>query len=320
MIQVFLVQSEQMLEITDLTESVDWSGAKTKAPRSVSLSMMHTDRGSHQPIKVQNGDGLVLRLDKKELFRGVVFSLEFSANHLSVTAYDPMIYLTNNKDSYLFTSNKASAILTKICGDFGLKTGEIADTKYVISYLVCNGDSLYDMVKKALATTYKHTGKRFTLLSREGKIHLIPRVENVRKWVIESGVNLIDYSFSRSIEETKTKVKLQTGEEKQTIIATAENKSLQKQFGVLQHYEKVGEKLKRAQLQERANQILAKEGKEKRSFKLNNLLGIPDVVTGSAIHVIIPELDIKQVYSVEDDKHTFTGKKHMMSLTLTEID
>ncbi|MGC5326430.1 XkdQ/YqbQ family protein [Brevibacillus sp. SYSU BS000544] len=320
MIQVLVVTKNKTMDITDTVESVDWSGAKTKAPRQVSVNIIYTDRGMHETVQVSNGNGIILRKDDVELFRGIVFSSNFTRSHQSIVAYDTLIYLTNNKDTYLFTGKKASDITKKICSDFSIQTGDIKNTGHVIPYLLFDGDTLYDMVMKALHITYQHSGKRYALFSKEGKLHLIPRTENIRKWVIESGVNLVDYTFSKSIENTVTKVKLEAGEEKKTIIVTAENKSLLEQFGVLQHYEKVSEKINRAQLQERANQILAKEGKEKQSFKLSNILGIPDVITGTSIYVIVPELGIKRAYYVEEDSHSFKGKKHTMSLTLSESD
>lgn len=319
MIQLMMVQSDKTVDLSDLVVGVEWSGSKSKAPRSISVKLLHTDRGNHEKAEVANGNGILLRLGEEELFRGIVFKADYGSDELSITAYDQLIYLTNNKDSYLFTSSKASAIMAKLCTDFSIPAGSIADTRHVLPYLVCDGETLYDMIMKALDATFKHTGERFALFSRKGKVELAPVKGSSQAWVIENGVNLIDYSFSQSIEGTATKVKLVAGEEKQTIIATAENKSLQKQFGVLQRFEHVKEKLNRAQLQERANQILAKEGKEQMSFQLNNLLGIPEVITGTSVHVRIPELGIERVYAVEEDKHSFTGRKHMMSLTLKEI-
>ncbi len=319
MIQLMLVQSENTVDLTDLVVGVEWSGSKSKASRSISVKLAHTDRGNHQKVQIANGNGIFLRLENQELFRGIVFKADYGSNQLNITAYDQLIYLTNNKDSYLFTSSKASSILSKLCTDFSIPVGSISDTRHVLPYLVCDGETLYDMIMKALDATYKHTGERFSIFSRNGKVELAPVKDNGRKWVIESGVNLIDYSYTTSIDGTVTKVKLSAGEEKQTIIATAENKSLQKEYGVLQRYEHVKEKLNRAQLQERANQILAKEGREQRSFQLNSVLGIPEVFTGTSIYVSVPELGMEKVYAVEEDKHSFEGKKHTMSLTLTEI-
>ncbi|WP_139491792.1 XkdQ/YqbQ family protein [Brevibacillus dissolubilis] len=319
--QVWLIPKKgKYIDVTNLVESIDWSGGKSRAPRTLSVKLLDTNRGLHERAPVENGMGIVFRRDGSELFQGVIFTCDYSSGHVSVTAYDELFYLAQNKDSYLFTGKKASDIIRTLCTDFSIDKGEIKDTKHVIPYLLFDGDSLYDMVMKALQITYKHTGQRYALFSREGKVHLIPRAENIRKWVIESGVNLVDYSYARSVEGTVTRVKLITGEEKKTIEVTEKNDGLIEKYGVLQHFEKVSEKLNRAQLQDRAKKILEKEGKEKKTFRLSNIPGIPDVVTGTAVFVVVPELGVKQAYYIEEDSHSFAGRKHTMSLTLTETD
>jgi len=319
MIQLLLIQESGTLDMTELVESVEWSGNAKKAVRKLTVSLLRAPEGRSEPPPVPIGSGVLFRFEEAELFRGVVFNAEYKPGKLSLTCYDQMIYLTNNKDSYVFKGMKASAVLSKLCSDFSIPAGTIKDTEYVISYMVCDEETLFDMVKKALGITYRHQGVRYSLFSREGKVQLVPYKENTRRWVIESGLNLIDYSYGESIENTVTKVKLQGGEEKQTLVATAENKSLQKQFGVLQHYEKIKDKQNRAQLQEAANRMLAEKGKVTKTLRLDEALGIADVVTGTTIIVKVPELGIERTYAVEEDSHRFKGNYHQMSLTLTEM-
>ncbi|WP_173275231.1 hypothetical protein [Paenibacillus sp. NEAU-GSW1] len=319
MIQVMTVTDGQMNDITALVESAEWSGTAQKAIRKLTVSLVHAKEGDIAPAKVENGSGIVLRFGEEELFRGIVFNAEYKPGKLSLTAYDQLIYLTNNKDSYVFKSMKASALLNKLCTDFSIPAGTIEDTTHVISHMVCDEETLFDMVKKALDITYKNIGERFSLFSKEGKVQLVPFKKNSRKWMIETGMNLIDYSYGESIDKTVTKVKLQGSDGKQTVIATAENKSLQKQFGVLQHYEKIKDKSNRAQLQDAANMMLAENGKVKKTLRLDEVLGITEVVAGTTIIVKVPELGIEQTYAVEEDTHQFSGRYHKMSLALSEM-
>jgi hypothetical protein len=319
--EVFVINGNVIADISELIETIRWGGGKNKAARSVSLDLTYTKRGLHQTVPIEEGYGLIFRRDKQELFRGTVWDRDRNGSGgMTITVYDQLIYMANNKDTYLFTKKKASDILKKLCGDFDIPMGTIVDTGYAIPYLLFDGDTLYDMVMRALYLTYKQTGVKYSLFSKEGKVHLIKKIDNLKKWVIESGTNLVDYSYKTSLDGTATKVKLRAGEEKKTIIAVAENKEMQKKFGILQHYERISEKISQAELNARAKQILAKEGKVKKTFTLNNVLGIPDVITGTAIHVVVPELGIGKGYYVEEDTHTFVGQKHLMNLTLTETD
>lgn len=319
MMQILAVSNDGIWELP--VQSVEWSGAKHKAPRSVVAKILSTTKGMHQKTNLKEGNGIVFLWKEQELFRGTLFRQEISKNGtLIITAYDNLVYLIKNTDSYVFTSQKASDILKRICSDFQIQMGQISDTGYVIPSLVCPSKTLYDMVMTALLSTYEQTGKRFYLYSKEGKVNLAKRSDNTNKWVIEDGANLVDYSFTSSIEDTKTKVKLETGEEKATIIATAENKSLQEMFGVLQYYEKVPEELNKAQLQQRADQILKDKGKIHRSFDLSGVLGLTDVISGGVVYVIAQELGIKKAYYIDADTHVFEGNKHLMDLVLNEAD
>ncbi|WP_020620258.1 XkdQ/YqbQ family protein [Paenibacillus daejeonensis] len=298
---------------------VEWRGAKYRAPRSIQVDMTITQTSGRTNV-IEEGNAVIFRWKGQELFRGIVFTRDFrSDGSLSWTAYDNLYYLVNNSDTYTFVNKKASEILHQICNDFQLQIGKISDTRYVKPRQVSEDDTLYDMVLSALDSTFKSTGQRYTLRSRIGKVELIENVENVHKWIIQEGVNLTDFNYSTSIEETVSRVKLRSGDEEESITAVADSQLLQSRFGVLQLNEMVFDKLNKAQLQQRAVQMLSERGKINRTFTLQSL-GIVDVVAGSGIHVIVPKLGIKKGYYVDDDSHSFEGNDYSMNLTLTETD
>lgn len=320
MMEVLLIKATQTLDITNLVHSVEWKGTRYSAPRSVLVTLTSINKGYHQGVEIEEGDGLLFSWGNVELYRGTVFDLrKRKGGILSVLTYDNLIYFTKNTDSYVFINKKASDYLERICGDFKISMGTISDTGYVIPSLVFDNKKLYDVVMKGIVLTYKQTKNKFKLYSEKGKVNLVNQKENARKWVIEEGVNLIDYEYSSSITDTVTRVKLEAGEEKKTIITTADNGELQKKFGVLQYYEKITDQTDKAKLQQQADSIMSEQGKQKRTLDIDGI-GITDVIAGVGIHVIIPELDIKKGYYVDSDTHRFQGNKHEMSLSLIETN
>lgn len=300
-------------------QSVEWSGQKYRAPRRFSVTVLSAARGGHQPVEAVCGDAVLFRWKGEELFRGTVFSAERNSDgQLTLTAYDQLYYLVNNSDTYTFKGLTAAGILRKLCSDFQLTPGSIADTRHVVSQ-ISEDEPLYDMVLRALDSTYKQLGSRYALRSRAGKIDLLALKDTVQKWVIESGGNLISYSASASIEETATRVKLRMDGEKGAVTVVASSKALEGRYGVLQLYESISEELNKAQLQQRAQAMLKEKGRVKRTLSLESW-GIPSVVAGSGVHVIIPDMNVKRGYFVDEDTHTFEGNQHTMSLTLTETD
>lgn len=320
MIELLWIAKDQTFDITDYVQQITWKGAKNTAPRSIDVTMVNSDKGLHQKLGIKEGQILLFKWKGVELFRGIIFSQTRSKSaSQSVKAYDQMIYMVKNKKSYVFTNQKASEIIKRLCNDFQIPMGNIKDTGYKIPSLVVDGETLYDIAYKAIYATFKHTGKRFHLRTEQGKVNLIEKKDTVRQWIIEDGVNLLDYNYETSIEDSASSVVMVAGEEKKAITISKTDNDLTKSFGVIQHYEKITDKLNKAQLQERVNQVLADKGKIQRKFSLD-ALGIYSVITGTAIHVIAKDLGIAKGYYVEDDSHTFKGNSHTMSLTLSETD
>lgn len=265
MIEVWLIKENETLEIP--VQSVEWKGKRFRAPRQITVELPSTSRGLHRPAPVTEGDGVVFFWKERQLFQGTVFQKEENASGtMTFTAYDSLYYLVHNKDSYVFENKKASDILKRICRDFEIDTGTIVDTGYVKPHQVNDEDTLYDIVLAGLQTTFEQTGERYVLRSRQGMIELVKQVDEVRQWVVEEGVNLTDYRFSTSIEETATRVKLLSGEERHPMKVAVDNEEWQERFGVLQYYENVAEKLNRAQLQQRADELLKQKGKSGAPF------------------------------------------------------
>lgn len=320
MMQVYCIKDNKTYDISPMVQDAELKGNKYKSARSLSLKVLNTSKGMHGSFDFSEGDNVIFMWNQQELLRGFLWKISKDKSQTdSLTVYDLMIYLLKNNDTYVFTSKKASDIAKIICSDFGIPAGDIADTGYVIPSLVCDGKSLYDMIMQALEITRKQTGVNYYLYSDHGKLFLVKRIEQVRKWVIENGVNLIDYSYESSLDDTFTKVKLIAGEKDKTIIATAENGELQKKFGLIQYFEKVSDNLSKTQLQERANQIMKEKGQVNRQFSIT-ALGLKDVISGSAIYVIEKNLNIQKGYFVDEDTHSFKGNQHTMSLKLSETD
>ncbi|WP_438819355.1 XkdQ/YqbQ family protein, partial [Bacillus pumilus] len=74
--------------------------------------------------------------------------------------------------------------------------------------------------------TKKQTGRNYQIYSAKGKMGLRAWPDPSEVWVIESGVNLIDYQYSTSIEETATRVKMRaTHVEKIKVLKKEKKKS-----------------------------------------------------------------------------------------------
>ncbi len=304
-----------------LVERVTWSGDVTQAARKLDVSLVNTADGRTQAMRIEHGKELRLLYDGRELFRGGVFAHRIDDHGMmTVTAYDENTYLTRNYDTRKFTKMTASAIVRRLCNDFGIPVGSIADTGYVIPKLVLRDKSIWDMMTIALTYSRKQTGRRFFIYSREGRLHLSERKDVVVRWVLENGRNITSASYSQSIEDMRTQVKVIGGDpEKKPIIATVKNDALIQRFGIMQHLENVDPDMTRSQVEQRAKQLLAELGTIDDDAQVD-ALGNPEVVAGAAVYVHEQMTGIVGGFYVSTDLHTFANGNHTMSLTLSATD
>ncbi|MCY7453478.1 phage portal protein [Bacillus altitudinis] len=326
MIELFAIRSGTMYEL--VTESVTLQGQRYQAPRSIQANII-TKQGSQTYYRVSEGDTVLFKWKGKELFRGIVFSRTPVEGKLTFTAYDMLQYLVKNQDVYVFSNQRADQILRRIGADFQIPMTSIANTGHVMKSLVFKNDtSLYDIILKALKETKRQTGRNYQIYSAKGKMGLRAWPDPEDVWVIESGVNLIGYQYSTSIEETATRVKMRTSVDEQgknkkkgsksDIVVIEQDKAGQSQYGILQHVETVTGQINQPQLQKRAKERLAEKKGVKQEVKSIQALGIPELQSGLPIYLKIPEINIKKTYWIDQDKHEFNGVKHTMTIDVVE--
>ena len=166
----------------------------------------------------------------------------------------------------------------------------------------------------ALSLDYKATGTRHFISSDKGKLSLLQRKDQVISFVVDGDANLYGYSYTKSIESIKTRVKMISKEG--TTLAEKSNSSLEQKIGIFQEIQQPDESLTKAQVKDLVGSVLDTLDDPEETLMLN-ILGDPDVISGKAILVKIPHLDISRAYYVDSDDHTFEDNMHTMSLTLT---
>ncbi|WP_281215775.1 XkdQ/YqbQ family protein [Bacillus altitudinis] len=326
MIELFAIRSGTMYEL--VTESVTLQGQRYQAPRSIQANII-TKQGSQTYYRVSEGDTVLFKWKGKELFRGIVFSRTPVEGKLTFTAYDMLQYLVKNQDVYVFSNQRADQILRRIGADFQIPMTSIANTGHVMKSLVFKNDtSLYDIILKALKETKRQTGRNYQIFSAKGKMGLRAWPDPEDVWVIESGVNLVGYQYSTSIEETATRVKMRTSVDEQgknkkkgsksDNVVIEQDKAGQSKYGILQHVETVTGQINQPQLQKRAKVRLAEKKGVKQEVKSIQALGIPELQSGLPIYLKIPEINIKKTYWIDQDKHEFNGVKHTMTIDVVE--
>ena len=316
-IQLLVVKDKKTIDMTNLVKSVRWSGRKGSSARTITVAMIDDDgyRHARSGIDVADGNQCVFLVDGKERFRGILMNQNQGDNkQLKFKAYDNGIYLANNKDTFVYKNKTADQVFSDVCSRFGIPTGEVAKCSYKIPEFTKSKTTGQDAVLDALSLDYKATGTRHFISSDKGKLSLLQRKDQVISFVVDGDANLYGYSYTKSIESIKTRVKMISKEG--TTLAEKSNSSLEQKVGIFQEIQQPDESLTKAQVKDLVGSVLDTLDDPEETLMLN-ILGDPDVISGKAILVKIPHLDIRRAYYVDSDDHTFEDNMHTMSLTLT---
>lgn len=313
---LIILKGEQGYDVTQLVEQVKWKGRKGSSSRTLAVTLIDDDGYKHarSGIDVEQGHQCVFSYDGVELFRGIIMSqTQSNQKKLQFTAYDNGIYLANNKDTFCYENKTASDVFRDCCTRFGLPMGEVASCSYKIPELTKSKTTAFDAIADALSLDFDATGIRHYVASSKGKLSLLTRRENILQWVIEVGQNITSYSYSRSIEDIKTRVKMVSKEG--TTVAEKSNAELEKKIGIFQEIDQPDESLTTAQVNDLIESIMEEKGTPERTLTVE-AMGIAEVISGIGVYIIIPELEISRTFYVDEDTHTFEDNKHTMSLKL----
>ena len=231
--------------------------------------------------------------------------------------YNNGIYLANNKDTFVYENKTVHDIFIDVCKRFGIKYSDVAKTSYKIPELTKSKTTAWDAILDAVSQDFKATGTKYYVNSSKGVLSLIKRRENILQWVLETGGNIMSYTYKKSIEDIKTRLKILSDEDK--VYAVKKNTELEKKIGIFQDIEKKDDDLSEAKLQEHIKETLKEISTPEISLSVE-ALGIPDVISGVGVYVIIDELGIKRTFYVDEDSHTFKGGSHTMNLTLNSVN
>ena len=316
-INLILYHDGKTYDISELVESIKWKGRKGSAARSVSISLLDC-KGAQSGIDVTKCHQLIFSYKGKELFRGMIMSQQQSESFkMPITAYDNGIYLSNNKDTFVYENKTVHDIFIDVCKRFGIKYSDVAKTSYKIPELTKSKTTAWDAILDAISQDFKATGTKYYVNSSKGVLSLIKRRENILQWVLETGGNIMSYTYKKSIEDIKTRLKILSDEDK--VYAVKKNTELEKKIGIFQDIEKKDDDLSEAKLQEHIKETLKEISTPEISLSVE-ALGIPDVISGVGVYVIIDELGIKRTFYVDEDSHTFKGGSHTMNLTLNSVN
>ncbi|NLK38382.1 MAG: hydrolase [Epulopiscium sp.] len=295
---------------------VKWTTERAGTPGKLTFEVVKDNI-----INFQEGNAVQLYVNEVPIFYGFVFQKKRNKSEtISVTAYDQLRYL-KNKDSYLFEGKTASQFISMVAEDFLLKTGDIADTQYVIEKGILDNKTLFDMFQELLDTTLTYTKKLYVLYDDFGKLTL-KNIEDMKLDIILNNESAEDFDYTSSIDgETYNQIKI-AYDNKETGIRDAfvskDSGNIEK-WGVLQYYEKANSDIG---LQQKVNALLELYNHKTRQLSIKNAIGSVKVRAGCSVGLTLGlgDINVNHYFICEKVTHTFKAGMHLMDLELRGSD
>lgn len=302
-----------VFDVSDLITEATWKTSRIGKPGSFEFTILQASN-----YMISNGDIVRAKVDGKPLFYGYVFAVGRSQEGIiKVKAYDQIRYLSAS-DTYVLKNITAAALVKKIADDFGLKWGNVVDTKYKIPSMVEDNQKLIDIICKAFDYTTINTGSIYNFFDDFGNL-TVKNIKDMKLDIIIGDDSLMtDFSFEKSIDDdTYNRIKLvqDNKKTKKRDIYIAQDSANIAKWGRLQYYQKVDENQNAAQIKQLLDQLAKLKNRETKSLKLE-ALGDSSVRAGCYVPILIEELAINQLYLIDECSHKFSGDNYTISLEL----
>lgn len=300
-------------DITTLTTGCKVKTNRNGSPSNVDLEVLRDDA-----IDWQLGSVIAIKEDATGLFYGYVFKVSQNEQEtVSVTCYDQIYYLKKNKETYVFEAQTADQILSQICQDFGLKTGSLSSTGYAIPTLIEDGQTLLDIVLKALDHTIINTGNMYVLRDNFGSLELQEVREKMLDIILGDEALATGYSYEEELEESYNKIKLvkdnkETG--KRDVYVHQDGNNIQ-YWGTLQIYEKVDEEMTPAQIQAKGANMLEFYNRPKKSFSLDAIAD-RQVRAGVGVFIGIDNIGVNSFFIVDECEQDLVNNTMNLKLVI----
>lgn len=316
-------RNEKAYDISEVISNLEISTKIQDDPGKCTFDLIKCDG-----LTFQEGATVSIIYNGVKMFRGFVFSKKRNkdVNTISVTCYDQLRYL-KNKDSYVFENMTSDQIFSKICSDFVLKHRVVDKSSYICAPRSNDAISLYDMIKKALDDTLINSKQWFIIRDNFGVLEHINVYSLQAGIMLGDGSGITDFTYETSIDkDTYNQIKLyrdnhKSGKREIFIVNdTINGGDTIKAWGILQKYDKVGENLNLAQIEQKARGMLSLYNNTKRSLKIK-ALGVPNVCAGSIFKCSIKDLgdlSINRYMLVTACTHKIENGVHTMELE-TEV-
>lgn len=300
-------------DITKAVISVVWSGSTSQVSRTADIALINGPNDKTVRLLKLNiavGDVIKLFDNNKLIFYGEVQRLEKSGESGSRSCYcvDLMDHILRSKGSYKFKNTTAEAITKKLCKEMKISVGTITATKTTIKKMICEEESLYDIMLRAYKKAARTTGKKYMFYMTGKKLGVRVKGTILKNYMLSEDANITSSSYEETSENMVNLVNIYDSKNKK--VGQVKKDEWIKRYGT---YRETYKKEKGVNATKAAKNLFT--GIEK-SVKVDAIKGNNSCISGNGVQVYDTATGLKGVFWIEGDSHTWENGIHTMSLDL----
>lgn len=287
-------------DVTELVSAVEWSGSYDEVARTLDVSLAVPELDGNLPeAACALGDSVEFYVGDSLRFDGFIFTRrrDTAEDLMELRCYDRGIYLKRNEAAYLFRGVTPEEITRRICADFGIETGTLAETGIPIKRNF-PGVPLYGIIQSAYTLAAEQTGEKYLARFRGAALEVIARNQGAETAVLAPGSTLISAAVQESIEDMVNQVAVYDGRGNQ--VGTYPDAERIGRYGVMQSYLEQAKDRDTAKLAKR----MLEDGDAEQRITVENLGGA-DLIAGECVIVQEPVTGLSGLFWIDADTHTW---------------
>lgn len=283
-------------ECAELGQTFTWSGDVRQCARTLDTALM-PDTPCALGSRVQFSVDGTVRLD------GYIFErqreMDAQADPLiGLACVDRGVYLKRNEGAYKFSALTPEAIARRVCADFGIQVGPLAETGVKVSRNF-PGVSLYKIISTAYTLAAEQTGERYAIRFRGEALEVVVKKQGPSTPVIQPGSSLRGGNVAESVSDMVNQVAIYN--ESGVRVGVQKDEQAIQLYGLMQAYLK----------QSKGTDAV----KEARAILEDNAIGRkvsvtvqgdPALVAGGCVVMREPVTGLYGLFWIDSDTHTWT--------------
>lgn len=309
MIEFLVEVDNNVYEISQLVTEVSYTDKLNDGCSKLEFSYINKD------LLIKNGSIVRFKYNNSNIFFGYVFKAgQNKSDEISVTAYDQLRYC-KAKDTIVVSNSTLGALVRKMCGYFGLRTGYINNLNFVLPNSIQDDKTWIDIIYTAISDTLMSIGRKYSLRDEFGYIALRD-IEDLKLNLILGDESLVyDYEYERSIDdEFYNLIKLVSDNEttgKRDVYIVKDSNSINK-YGLMQYFEVLDKNYNMTQAKTMGDNLLKLYNREVETLSLK-CIGDTSVRAGNSFNAKIKDIGLEKRLIVKSVTHSFLPH-HTMDL------